>query len=257
MKPAAWRRAYWLAPAATARANMRGLLQRTPARSRCGRNVGDCSVAQARQRESQCFRTGDLLDEVDDAPPQLGVGDAHECLGQRQAIGGSKKVGHISRRGRFAQSVCRAAPPARGRALEKERHRDLKDMGNLLQVGSRRSGWCPFRIFAPAETSGRGESQASPGSSRASCGACARGCRHACRWGSVPSWPSYSTVLLVARAHLAVIAIHDKICSSVNIVVQLLLSGRVAFLETARNEISSQYMQVMLHRNVAPENLRI
>ena len=36
----------------------------------------------AKNSSGLAFFAGDLLDEIDDAPAQLGVGNAHECLGQ-------------------------------------------------------------------------------------------------------------------------------------------------------------------------------
>ena len=35
-----------------------------------------------------------LLDEVDDALPQPGVLDLHECFDERRAVGGGEKIGH-------------------------------------------------------------------------------------------------------------------------------------------------------------------
>ena len=51
------------------------------------------------------FVAGDLLDQIDDAPAQLAVFDAHERLGQRQTVGSGEKVGDVSRRRRFAQAA--------------------------------------------------------------------------------------------------------------------------------------------------------
>src|SRR6266853_157972 len=52
-----------------------------------------------------CVATGDLLDEIDDPAPQLGIGNAHEGLGQRQAVGGSDKIGAPSKKN--ATGTCR------------------------------------------------------------------------------------------------------------------------------------------------------
>src|SRR4051812_24351703 len=74
---------------------------------------------------------GDLLDEIHDAPAQLGIFDLHERLGQRQAVGRRQKLGHVSRRGR----VLGAAGAARrvGSAVEQEPDRNLQYIGNLLE----------------------------------------------------------------------------------------------------------------------------
>ena len=37
----------------------------------------------------------DLLDEVGDATPQLGVPNLHEGFGERQAVGGGEELGHV------------------------------------------------------------------------------------------------------------------------------------------------------------------
>src|SRR6266852_213758 len=39
--------------------------------------------------------TGDLLEEIDDPAPQLGIRNPHKRLGQRQAVGGREKIGHV------------------------------------------------------------------------------------------------------------------------------------------------------------------
>src|SRR5712671_3480608 len=76
---------------------------------------------------------GDLLDQIDDSAAQLGVLDAHEGLGQRQAVGGRQEVGDIGRRGRLGKSVVRLARGVR-RAVEEERHRYLQDVCDLLKA---------------------------------------------------------------------------------------------------------------------------
>ena len=75
----------------------------------------------------------DLLDQIDDPAAQLGVLDAHEGLGQREAIGGRQEVGDIGRRGRFGKSVV-GLPRRVRRAVEEERHRHLQDVRDLLQA---------------------------------------------------------------------------------------------------------------------------
>ena len=46
-----------------------------------------------RRPRSGFFGARDLLDQIDNAATQLGIFDAHECLGQRQPIGGRQEVG--------------------------------------------------------------------------------------------------------------------------------------------------------------------
>src|SRR6266700_1187860 len=59
-----------------------------------------------------------LLDQLDNAPAQLRIGNAHERLDQSEAIRGGQEVGHIGGRGCFAQAKLIAW---RGRcALEEE-----------------------------------------------------------------------------------------------------------------------------------------
>ena len=70
--------------------------------------------------------------QIDDAAPELGVLDPHESLGQGEAFGGGEEIGHIGRRWRFLQPVVMPAV-RRGRAFEEERHRNLQDVGDLLQ----------------------------------------------------------------------------------------------------------------------------
>jgi hypothetical protein len=75
----------------------------------------------------------DLLDEINDAPPQLGVADPHEGLGECQTVRGGEKVGDISRRGCFSHSF--RPPCARDvrRTIEKERDRHLQYLRDLLK----------------------------------------------------------------------------------------------------------------------------
>src|SRR5665213_716718 len=51
------------------------------------------------------FARGDLLDQVDDAAPELGVGDAREGAGQRQTLGGREEIGNVGRRGAFGETL--------------------------------------------------------------------------------------------------------------------------------------------------------
>src|ERR1700716_993904 len=47
----------------------------------------------------------DLADEIDNAAARLRVLYPHECLGQREPIGGRQKIGDISRRWRVAETA--------------------------------------------------------------------------------------------------------------------------------------------------------
>src|ERR1700683_3358723 len=74
-----------------------------------------------------------LLDEVHDAPPQLGVADFRERLGQRQAVRGGEKVGDVGR-GRCFSHTFRARPTWDiRRAIKKERYRHLQYYRDLLE----------------------------------------------------------------------------------------------------------------------------
>src|SRR5579862_2261604 len=88
----------------------------------------------------------DLFDEVDDTAAQLGVVDPRKRFGQRQPVRGGKKIGDVSRRGRFSHSF--RAPRARdvGRAIEEERDRYLQDVGDLLQAAGPYSV-CALLVF--------------------------------------------------------------------------------------------------------------
>lgn len=76
---------------------------------------------------------GNLLDKIDDAPPQLRVTDAHEGLGQGQTVGSGEKIGDISGRGRLTQAVNSRSGAETRRAFEKELNGYLEDMRDLLQ----------------------------------------------------------------------------------------------------------------------------
>src|ERR1700693_3859310 len=76
---------------------------------------------------------GDLLDQVDDAPSQLGIIDARERLGERQPVRGGEKIGHIGGRGRLTDMVVARSRLDVRRALEEERDGHLKDVRNVLQ----------------------------------------------------------------------------------------------------------------------------
>src|ERR1700730_10901955 len=77
------------------------------------------------------FARGDLLDQFDDAAPELGIRDARERAGQRQTLRGRQKIGNVSRRGAFGEAFARGAARS---SLEQKRDRDLKDFGDLLDA---------------------------------------------------------------------------------------------------------------------------
>src|ERR1700728_2042566 len=78
------------------------------------------------------FARGDLLDHLDNAAPKLGIGDAGERAGQREAFGGRQKIRNIGRRGAFAEffGIRRAARAS----LEQKLYRDPKYLGDLLNA---------------------------------------------------------------------------------------------------------------------------
>jgi hypothetical protein len=89
-------------------------------------------VAPRNDASLQRVARDDLFDQVDDGAAEFAVGDAREGADQRQSFGSREEIGDVSRRGRLADAfrVHRGA----GDAFEQERHRDLKDFGNLLQA---------------------------------------------------------------------------------------------------------------------------
>src|SRR5271169_2563571 len=84
-------------------------------------------------RPASLLVVGDLLDQVDDAPSQLGIVDTRERLGERQPVRGREKIGDIGGRGRLTYVVVTRSRLNVRRALEEERDRHLKDVGNVLQ----------------------------------------------------------------------------------------------------------------------------
>src|ERR1700744_2654368 len=60
---------------------------------------------------------GDLLDQIDDAAPKLGIGDACESARQRQPFGGCEEIRDVGGRGPLAEPDARVAGRA---ALEQE-----------------------------------------------------------------------------------------------------------------------------------------
>src|SRR4029079_3684989 len=101
-----------------------------------GQDVGERWARPARKMSgdsASALAAGNLLDQVDDAPPELGIVDAHERLGERQAVGGREKIGHIGGRGRLAEAFRSRHTGNARRPVKEERHRHLKDVRNLLQ----------------------------------------------------------------------------------------------------------------------------
>src|SRR6185437_3477846 len=96
--------ATWTAVWTTTRAARRGL-----------RNAAYCVWRRS------CLIDGDLLDDVDDAAAQLGVGDAHEGLGEGEAVRGRQKIRHIGRGGRLVEAQ-RAVARRVWSPLKKEGH---------------------------------------------------------------------------------------------------------------------------------------
>src|SRR5580704_17823700 len=76
---------------------------------------------------------GDLLDQVDDATPQLGIIDARERLGEGEAVRGGEKIGDIGGRRRLTHMLVARSRLNMRRALEEECDRHLEDIRNLLQ----------------------------------------------------------------------------------------------------------------------------
>src|SRR5690242_1822100 len=73
---------------------------------------------------------GDLLDEIDDAAPKLGIGDAREGAGEGEALGRREEVRDVGGRSALGETV--GTGHAGRAALKKEGHRDLEDFRNLL-----------------------------------------------------------------------------------------------------------------------------
>src|SRR5579862_8353202 len=94
-----------------------------------GRPWAPCRAA----KPASVLVVGDLLDQVDDAPSQLGIADARKCLGERQSVRGGEKIGDIGRRRRLTHVVVARSRLSMRRALEEERDRHLKDIRNMLQ----------------------------------------------------------------------------------------------------------------------------
>ena len=55
------------------------------------------AVGTAPPKPALLLVVGDLLDQIDDAPSQLGIADARKRLGERQPVRGREKIGDIGR----------------------------------------------------------------------------------------------------------------------------------------------------------------
>src|SRR5262249_52818729 len=112
---------------------MEGLLQRTPRPVKMWAKDGRLARRETATGASALAAARDLLDEVDNAPAQLGIVDTHEGLGKRQAVRGSQKIRHVSGRRRLAHALRPRHAGNNRRTIEEERHRNLENVRNLLQ----------------------------------------------------------------------------------------------------------------------------
>src|SRR5260370_41757456 len=106
------------------------------------------------------FTRGDLLDQFDDAAPELGVGDARERTRQRQTLRRRQKIGNVSRRGAFGEAF--GAGGAARSSLEQKRNRDLKYLGDLLNAAGADPVGAPLVFFDPLEAGAQGPAQLAP-----------------------------------------------------------------------------------------------
>src|SRR5690349_8913594 len=74
----------------------------------------------------------EFLDKLDDASPHPPVLYPHERLGERAPVARGEEFVHIGRRCGF--SISLELPSVLWSAFEKEGHRDLQDMRDLLQA---------------------------------------------------------------------------------------------------------------------------
>jgi hypothetical protein len=70
------------------------------------------------------FARGDLVDQLDDAAPQPGIGNARERSRQRQTLGTCQEIGNVGRRGPSGEAV--GAGDAARSSLEQKRNRYLE-----------------------------------------------------------------------------------------------------------------------------------
>jgi len=78
------------------------------------------------------FVARDRFDKRDDASSQAWLLYFHERLGEREPVDRGEKFGHIG--GQWRRSDSFGLPRQVRRAFEKERHRDLEDIRNVLQA---------------------------------------------------------------------------------------------------------------------------
>ena len=103
----------------------------------------------------------DFLDECDDAQRRSFLSSMIiNALASAEAIAGRQKVGHVGGR----RCWQRRAIPRRPARPRRRTTPAPAGSARCAAAGWRRSGWCPFRISAPAGMSGRAHRRASPGS---------------------------------------------------------------------------------------------
>ena len=88
--------------------------------------------------------TDDFLDEADKGTPQFGVADLRERPDQFQSVGVCEKIGDVGGR-RSYRALSGVARDLRG-AFEEKRHRDLQNVGHLLQPAGA-DAVCAFFVF--------------------------------------------------------------------------------------------------------------
>ena len=110
------------------------------------------------------FFAGDLLDEIDDAPAQLGF-----SIRMNDLVSAARRRWRGSRTHRPARApphaVLACTRPTWSARLRRRMTPAPAGYSKSAAAGWRRCGWCPSRISAPAGTSGRVRRRASPGSS--------------------------------------------------------------------------------------------
>src|SRR4051794_5605558 len=85
--------------------SLSGNIQQCHALAPAGASIGRSGKKDLKSALVGAFARGDLLDQFDDAAAHLGVGDAGEGAGQRQAFGGREKIRNIGGRTAFADAV--------------------------------------------------------------------------------------------------------------------------------------------------------
>jgi hypothetical protein len=89
---------------------------------------GTARLLSVRLKVAAC----DLPDKFDDASPQPWRLYPHERLSEREPVGRGEELRHISGPRRLSNSI--GLPRQLRCAFEEERHRDLQDMGDVLQA---------------------------------------------------------------------------------------------------------------------------